>query len=74
MEDANSIYIDDEKLISEDNTNRWNQSMFKNVIYPIPDSMLKGKSHIRVKFKALPWNTAGAVYSIRLLRSDANTE
>jgi uncharacterized protein len=62
------IYIDDEKLISEDNTNKWNQSMFKNVVYPIPDSMVKGKTHVRVKFQSLPGNTAGAVYYIRLLR------
>ncbi len=62
------IYIDDEKLLTEDNTNKWNQSMFKNVVYPIPDSMVKGKTHIRVKFQALPGNTAGAVYIVRLLR------
>ena len=37
------IYIDDEKLLTEDNTGKWNLSMFKNVVYPIPDSMLKGK-------------------------------
>jgi len=62
------IYIDDKKLLTEDNTNRWNQSMFKNVVYPIPDSMIKGKTHVRVKFQALPENTAGGVYYIRLIR------
>ena len=66
------IYIDNEKLVTEDNTGRWNQSMFKDVVYPIPDSMIKGKSHIRVKFQALPGNTAGAIYSLRLLRSADN--
>jgi hypothetical protein len=64
------IYIDDEKLITEDNTNRWNQSMFKNVVYPIPESMVKGKTHVRVKFQALPGSTAGAVYLVRLLRAE----
>ncbi|MFA9390356.1 MAG: beta-L-arabinofuranosidase domain-containing protein [Prolixibacteraceae bacterium] len=63
------IYIDDEKLVSEDNTNRWNQSLFKDVVYDIPDSMIKGKSHVRVKFQAAKWNTAGAVYDVRLLRA-----
>jgi len=63
------IYIDNEKLVTEDNTGRWNQSMFKDVVYPIPDSMIKGKSHIRVKFQALPGSTAGAIYIVRLLRS-----
>lgn len=62
------IYMDDEKLITEDNTNRWNQSRFQNVEYAIPVSMLKDKDHIRIKFQSLPGNTAGAVYYIRLIR------
>jgi DUF1680 family protein len=64
------IYIDHEKLVTEDNTGRWNLSMFQDVIYPIPDSMVTGKSHVRVKFQAHPWNTAGAVYMVRLLRDE----
>jgi uncharacterized protein len=64
------IYIDDEKLVTEDNTNRWNQSMFKNVVYSIPESMVKGKTHVRVKFQSLPGNTAGAIYIVRLLRTE----
>jgi len=63
------IFIDNEKLVTEDNTGRWNQSMFKEVAYPIPDSMVKGKTHIRVKFQALPESTAGAVYHVRLVRN-----
>ena len=62
------IYIDDEKLVTEDNTGRWNQSQFQNIEYTIPDSMIKGKNSIRVKFQALQGNTAGGVYYIRLLR------
>lgn len=62
------ISIDDQKLVSEDNSGRWNLSMFKNVVYPIPDSMIKGKTHVRVKFQALPESTAGAVYHVRLIR------
>ncbi len=64
------IYIDEEKLISEDNTNRWNQSLFQNIVYPIPDAMVTGKKSIRVKFLALPGSTAGAVYIVRLVRSE----
>jgi hypothetical protein len=63
------IYIDDEKLLTEDNTGRWNQSRFFNIEYDIPDSMLEGKSSIRVKFQSLPRNTAGAVYYLRLVRN-----
>ena len=65
------IYIDDEKLLTEDNTGRWNQSRFFNVEYDIPNSMVKGKSEIRVKFQALQGNTAGAVYFIRLVKKKA---
>jgi len=64
------ILIDNEKLVTEDNTGRWNQSMFKDIVYPIPDSMVKGKTHVRVKFQALPGSTAGAVYYVRLLRTN----
>ena len=62
------IFIDNEKLVTEDNTSRWNLSDFKDVVYHIPDSMVTGKSHVRIKFQAHPWNTAGAVYMVRLLR------
>jgi hypothetical protein len=63
------IYIDNEKLISEDNTGRWNQSSFQEVEYSIPASMLEGKDKIRVKFQAIRRNTAGAVYYIRLVKN-----
>jgi hypothetical protein len=64
------IYIDNEKLATEDNTGRWNQSRFQEVTYDIPDSMVKDKKQIRVKFQAFPGNTAGAVYYIRLVRKN----
>lgn len=68
------IYIDDEKLVTEDNTGRWNQSKFQDVEYVIPDSMVKGKDRVRVKFQALPGNTAGAVYNLRLVRSKESNQ
>jgi hypothetical protein len=67
---AFDIYIDNEKLTSENNTGRWYQSMFQNIEYKIPNSMVKGKDRIRLKFQALQGNTAGAVYSLRLLRTN----
>ncbi|HSO86408.1 MAG TPA: DUF6805 domain-containing protein, partial [Draconibacterium sp.] len=63
------IFIDNEKLVTEDNTGRWNQSQFQEVKYEIPDAMVKNKKQIRVKFQALPGNTAGAIYYIRLVRN-----
>lgn len=62
------IYIDNEKLVTEDNTGRWFQSEFQDVTYEIPDSMVKGKDAVRVKFQAHEGSTAGGVYYIRLLR------
>jgi len=62
------IYVDDEKLISEDNTGRWNLSRFFEMEYLIPDQLVKGKKQIRVKFQSLPGNTAGPIYYIRLIR------
>lgn len=68
------IYIDDEKLLTEDNTGKWNQSQFHDIEYKIPDAMIKGKSSVRVKFQALPGNTAGAVYYVRLVRNNKTNE
>ena len=62
------IYIDDVKLMTVDNTGRWNQSKIFEVNYSIPDSMIKDKDHVRIKFQALQGNTAGAVYYLRLVR------
>ena len=51
-----------------DNTDKRYSTKFRDVVYEIPYSMLEGKKSIRVKFKALPNSTAGAVYYIRLIR------
>lgn len=66
------IYIDNEKLLTEDNTRRWNQSKFHDIRYNIPNSMLDGKNNIRVKFQSIPENTAGGIYFIRLVRNKDN--
>jgi uncharacterized protein len=62
------IYIDDQRLATEDLPGKWNQRKFQEVEYPIPDSIIKGKESIRVKFQPLQGNTAGAVYKVRLTR------
>ncbi len=62
------IYIDDEKLLTEDNTKRWEQSMFKDITYSIPDEMVKGKQQVRVKFQSHQGTSAGAVYMVRLIK------
>jgi DUF1680 family protein len=62
------IYIDDQMLVSESISERWNLQKFYEVEYQIPDSMTKNKDHVRVKFQAQPGNIAGAVYYLRLAR------
>lgn len=62
------IYIDDEKLVSVDNTGKWNQQKFYEVEYAIPDTMVNGKEKIKVKFQAQEGSTAGPVYYLRLAR------
>lgn len=64
------IYVDEEKLLTVDNTGKWNQSRFFDVEYRIPESMVKGKNSVRVKFLALPGSAAGAVYYIRLVKNE----
>ncbi len=68
------IYIDDEKLVTENLTGKWNQQKFQDVEYTIPETMLKGKEKIRVKFLAQNGSTAGAVYYIRLVRKTKETD
>ncbi|MBP1647792.1 MAG: hypothetical protein H6Q30_1237 [Bacteroidetes bacterium] len=67
------ISLDDKPLLTENNTGRWYQSKFQTVEYAVPDWMVKGKDHIRVKFQALPGSTAGAVYGVRLVRKKDTT-
>ncbi len=62
------IYLDNEKLITENITDKWNEQKFKEVEYIIPDAFIKGKEHIRVKFKAQAGIATSAVYYLRIAR------
>ncbi len=64
------IFIDDKKLVTEDNTGRWNQSKFQHIEYKIPEAILKGKRNVRVKFQAHPGSTAGGVFYVRLVKAN----
>jgi hypothetical protein len=64
------IYIDNDKLISEDNTQKWNQNKFQEKEYSIPNTLVTGKNQIRVKFQALPGNATSPVYYVRLVRKN----
>lgn len=68
------ILIDGEKLVTESITDKWKVNEFKNVTYPIPDSMVKGKKIVTVMFKAGAGSMAGGIYSVRLLRNKPKPE
>lgn len=64
------IIIDGEKLVTENIVGKWNESDFKNVEYPIPNSMTDGKSEITVKFQAVDAaNLVGRLFYVRLLET-----
>ena len=62
------VYVDDELMMSVDNTGTWMQSQFIGEEYPVPAAMLKGKDSVRVKFVAQQGATVGGVYDLRLLK------
>jgi uncharacterized protein len=61
------IYIDDKKLLTEDNTGRWNRSAFFDISYPIPDADANDKKYVRLKFQSIRDNSAGGVYGVRVV-------
>ncbi|MDQ0638369.1 DUF1680 family protein [Pedobacter sp. W3I1] len=63
------IYIDDKKLLTVDNSERWNNSGFKTDEYPIPEDMLTGKKNVRLRIQTSQGNTSSAIYYIRLLKN-----
>jgi len=66
------IYIDDKKLLTVDNSEKWNTSEFKTEEYAIPREMLSGKKNIRLRIQTSQGNTSSAIYYIRLLKNIDN--
>ncbi len=62
------ILIDDEKLVTETISGKWEQQKFMEVEYSIPASMLNNKTSVRVKFQSSQGTTAGSVYYVRLVK------
>ena len=65
---AFDILIDDQLLVSENITGKWNKNELINVEYKIPVEMLKSKSHITVKFVGKERNNAGRIFHVRVLK------
>ncbi len=63
------ILIDDVKLVTENIAGQWKVDEFRNVEYAIPESMIKGKSKVKVTFRPQSGNVAGGIYFVRLLKT-----
>ena len=64
------ILIDDQLLVTEDLTDKWNEQQFKDVTYHVPEHMLANKKQVRIKFQPKPGNTGGAFYQVRMIRKN----
>ena len=62
------IFIDDQLLVSVNNTGKYRISQFKYETFDIPAEMLQGKTQIRVKFVAKPGKQIGEIYGVRIVK------
>jgi DUF1680 family protein len=58
------VLIDGEKIATED-LNKYKESRFYDISYPIPPALTKGKQQVKVSFQAKPNNSAGPFYGVR---------
>lgn len=62
------IMIDGVKIATED-LNKYKESKFYEIVYPIPAELTKGKQQVTVIMKGGPHNSAGPIYgTIRMMR------
>ena len=66
------VFIDDQLLVSINNTGKYRISEFKYETFDIPAEMLRGKTQVRVKFVAKRGKQIGEIYGVRLVRATAN--
>jgi hypothetical protein len=62
------ILVDGVKVATED-LNKYKESKFYELVYPIPVELTKGKKQVTITMKGGPHNSAGPVYgTIRMMR------
>ena len=66
------VFIDDQLLVSVNNTGKYRISQFKYETFDIPAQMLQGKTQVRVKFVAKPGKQIGEIYGVRLIEKSPN--
>lgn len=62
-----AIIVEGDTIATED-LNRYKESRFYDISYPIPETITRNKQQVVVKFQAMPGNTAGPVYGVRLVK------
>lgn len=67
---SSDILIDDQLLLEENTTGKWNRKEFVNVEYAIPSTMTDGKAFITVTFRSKPNTATGGIFNIRLLKKE----
>lgn len=63
------ILINDQLLVTENISRKWQKDDFVNVEYKIPSGLLKGKTSVTVTFKSKTDNVAGGVFKVRLVKT-----
>jgi hypothetical protein len=61
------ILVDGTVVASED-LNKYKESRFYDISYPVPTELTQGKTLVTVKLQAKSNNAAGPVYGIRMVR------
>lgn len=62
------ILVDDQLLVTESTSGKWNKNAFVDVEYKIPAEMVKAKKYVTVTFRSKDGNTAGGVFHVRILK------
>lgn len=61
------LYVDDQVVMSINNSKKWRSSQWKYETYKLPASALEGKKQVRIKFVAKPNRQVGEIYEVRLI-------
>jgi DUF1680 family protein len=63
------IFVNDSLLSSED-LNKYKESRFYNISYPIPKTLTENKQEVIIRFVPKPNNSAGPVYNVRTVKGE----
>lgn len=64
------ILVDGETIASEKLFRKWNKQEFIDVVYALPETLLKDKKTVTVRFQSAASTTAGGIFHVRLVRPE----